>query len=482
VKPRYWLAAVVACGVLSTSGQARPLQLPPLLGDTGCRWGAAACNPAVRGLEAQFPTLRDHGDLLGFRMDGAADVDMDHHWQGIQRLMPGAGRYAVVSRSGRGISFVVVRLGSRGADGERLRSNRIGPRSSAVAPPAADGIVAWRASDTGFDHSGGVQTVGRYLAVGLEEGARSRVVFWNLSTPASPRRVGAVEHATGVKGAGTVSLARLRGGRYLLIVGGTDAQILDFYVSRTSSLVPPRFDFATRWRAGQLRTRIPPDRTFGAYQSLSLVADTSGRLYLVGTNRSGSEGDFVDLFLLDNSGNTVAITKLAKRRVYCRDPAGVRQCDLRAAGGVHVTPSRRLLVYATEHANNGPLDTVKAVELRTVPHRDTCSAVGQAWVELYDDSGFDGDRSVMLDYADRALRPTTNYDDVEGFEDKTSAAWWCLPRGWRHRLYADKSPCGGRTVDLVGTGVPQSDPNLDDSSGPVRGFGDEVSCSAWIAP
>jgi hypothetical protein len=201
----------------------------------------------------------------------------------------------------------------------------------------------------------------------------------------------------------------------------------------------------------------------------------------VGTNRSG-DADFVDLFLLENSGSTVAITKLAKRRLFCRDPLRVRQCDLIAGGGVYVTPSGRLLVYATEHDNDGPQGTVKAEEFRTVPHRDSCTAIGRAWVELFDDSGFDGDRGVMLDFADRGRRPTANYDLVEGFEDKASAAWWCLPRGWRHRLFADKSPCGGRTVDLVGTGVPESDPNLDDAGGPVRGFGDEVSCSAWIAP
>jgi hypothetical protein len=463
-----------------------PTQLPRLVGDRTCSWGSAACNPPVRNIVAQFGTLRDHGDLLGFHMNGSPDVDAGRHWQGVQRLMSGQGRYVVVSRSGRGVSFVVVRMASRDRGGQRFRANRIGVRSSLVAPPMGDQVVSHKASDRGFDHSGGMQAVGRYLAVGLEESHRSRVVFWDLSRPEHPRRVGRLEHTTGVSGAGTVSMARLRGGRYVLIVGGTDANILDFYVSRTGRLDQPRFGHATRWRESQLKTTLRDgDREFGDYQNLNLVTDTSGRLYLIGTHRSGNltlGADFADLFLLENLGNTVAITKVAKRHLYCGVPFAGQQCNFDAAGGVYVTPRRMLLLYGTEHANNGPQASVKAQEFRTVPHRAACDAIDQAWVELYDDSGFDGDRSIMIDYVDRDRRAYTNYDLVEGFEDKASAAWWCLPRGWRYRLYEHKSPCGGRVVDLVGSGTPDRDADFGDNREAVRDFGDAVSCSTWITP
>ena len=470
----------------SPTAAGAPTQLPRLIGDSTCRWGSAACNPPVRNLVAQFRTLRDHGDLLGFHMNGSPDVDASRHWQGIQRLMPGQGRYVAVSRSGRGVSFVVVRMASRDAGGARFRSNRIGVRSSLVAPPIGDQVVSKRASDGGFNHSGGMQAVGRYLAVGLEEGDRSRVVFWDLSRPEHPRRVGRLEHRTGVTGVGTVSMARLRRGRFLLIVGGTDANILDFYVSRAAGLDQPRFKLATRWRESQLRTTLPDgDREFGDYQNLSLVADTSGRLYLVGTHRSGElpvGADFADLFLLENSGNTVAITKVGKRHLYCGVPFAGQQCNFDAAGGVYVTPSRMLLLYGTEHANNGPQASVMTEEFRTVPHQAACGAIDQAWIELYDDSGFDGDRSIIIDYVDRDRRAYTNYDRVDGFEDKASAALWCLPRGWRYRLYRHKSPCGGRAVDLVGSGTPDLDSDFGDNRGAVRDFGDAVSCSSWITP
>jgi hypothetical protein len=137
-----------------------------------------------------------------------------------------------------------------------------------------------------------------------------------------------------VTGAGTVSIARLRGGRYLLIVGGTDANILDFYVSRRGAarLDPVSFVFAARWRESQLRTRLSGDREFGDYQNLSLITGGSGRLYLLGTHRSGDlfGADFADLFLLDNSGNTVAITKVGKRHLYCGVPFAGQQCNFDA--------------------------------------------------------------------------------------------------------------------------------------------------------
>ena len=462
--------------------------LPTLTGDTTCRWGATDCNPPVNGLLGQFRSLRDHGDVLGFNRGPAPSLTLKKHWQGIQRLMVSQGRFAAVSRSGADKSFVIVRMGSRDTSGERWRSNRLDANvnvmdaiASLRVPPPNDVVVSVIPSDAGFDHSGGLQAVGNYLAVGLEEGSRSRVNFWDVSVPTSPRRLGTLEHATGVTGAGTTSLAKLRGGRYLLIVGGTDANTLDFYTSRPGTTPGnPAFDFEATWRESQLRTRIPGDSEFGNYQNLALVSDTSGQLFLIGTHRDSVSGeDFADLFLVENDPSaSVRITKVAKRHLFCGVPFTGQQCNFDAAGGIYVTPTQRLLVYGTVHDSDST--GVDFEEFRPVPHRTSCSRIEDAWVELYDDSGFDGDRSLMIDYVDRARRAYVRYDRVEDFEDRTSAGAWCLPRGSRYRLYEDKRPCGGDTVDLVGTGVPQSDGNFDDRSGLVRRFGDEVSCSKWI--
>ena len=475
-------AALVACALGLVMGPSPAAAQSGFAADPSCRWGARDCNPPARNLLSEFRRLRDHGDLLGFRMGPAPDVSMNKHWQGVQRLTPQQGRYLAVSRSGRNVSFVVVAMSSRDGSGERFRSNRIAASSAQRRPPAGDRVVRVVRSDPGFDHSGGIQSVGQFLAVGLEEGSRSRVAFWDLADPRNPRRVGTLAHATGVKGAGTVSIARLLGGRYLLIVGGENANTLDFYLSRAGTgLSNPRFDHVATWKERQL---VGGDSEFGNYQNLGLVADAGGTLYLIGTHRNAAGGrgkDFADLFRLERTPRSPRIRKLASRHLYCGFPGGA-QCNLDAAGGLYVTPSGGLLLYGTEHDNDGPLGSVKAEEFRPAPHRSSCTSINDAWVELYDDTGFDGDRSVMIDYVDRGLRNYGNYDRVEGFEDKASAARWCLPAGSRYRLYQHKGGCRGRAVDLIGSGTPASDRRFGDRSGIVRRFNDEVSCSRWIVP
>lgn len=493
MRSRRTLAAVAGALALApaAAAEAQSPSLAPLSGDTQCRYGLAHCTRHVPGLVDQFRSLRDHGDPLGFHLGRAPDVSLFKHWQGIQRLQGAGGRHMVVSRSGAGTAFAVVSMSSRPGGGERLRSNRLGSRAAVIAPPERDVAITTRPSPAGMDHAGGIQTAGDYLAMGVEGGAGSEVQIWNFADPTRPALRHTIPHVTGTKGAGTASIARLADRRYLLIVGGTNANTLDFYVSAPASTPATRdWTHVATWNESQLRSAIPGDREFGNYQSLNLLTDETGRLHLVGTHKDSVRNtDWADLFTLTTSGaNTPVITKIAKRHLYCGIPSvvvgprthGGRQCDLDAAGGVHVSPSGRLLLYGTEHDNDGPGGTVKAMEFRGAPHRTSCDSIQDAWVELYDDRGFDGDRGVMIDYADRAQRDYENYDRVEGFEDKASAGMWCLPRGWRYRLYEDKNRCGGDTVDLVGTGRPQRDADFDDRSGAVRRFGDEVSCSRFV--
>lgn len=466
------MGLVLAAGLVVV--QPAPAQTP--FAGADCAWGATDCTTSLPGVEKQFRSLRDHGDLLGFRMGDAPDVRLVKHWQGIQRLAFGDGRYLAVSRSGKRVSFVIVRMRTRDDRGERFRSNRIGAYSPAVAPRASDRVVTVVRSDAGFDHSGGLQAAGHFLAVGLEEGDRSRVAFWDVSDPLNPKRTGTLEHDTGIKGAGTVSLAKLADGRHLLIVGGANADNLDFYVSHPErTLADPTFTHTATWNQDDV---VGGDRDFGSYQNLSLVS-SGGGLFLIGTHRNGASNDFADLFALERSLERPRIRKLASKHLSCGP--GPNACNLDAAGGAYVTKLRRLVLYATEHDNDGPRGTVKAAEFRTAPHRAGCASIDDAWVELYDDSGL-GDRHVMIDYVDRARRNYENYDRVEGFEDKASAARWCLPIGASFRMFEDKNGCGGSKRTLVGEGAPRSDRRFGDSSGAVRDFNDDVSCSRWIVP
>jgi len=469
----------------------QPLTATSLRAYGQCPWGSADCNPCVTDVVGAFNKLSHHGDILGFQMNGAPDVTVTKHWQGVQRLMPGSGRYLAVSRSGQGVSFVVVQMVSRNATGARWRSNRKSwsYRVEHTAPPSTDKIVY---EDAGYDHTGGLQALGNVLAAPLEASGMSKIIFYDMATPSAPVRLYELNHSivngtSGIGAAATASLTKLSDGRFLFIVARLDTTILDFYVSTTTSLTSPGFTFFATWNKSSGVGSTIGDYVFGKYQNISLVNQCDGNLFFVGTHNNGDIAwqDWADLFRLELDGTThaVAVTKVGKKHMYC-DFNGTNHCNLDAAAGIYIGPDRSLTLYATEHDNDGPAVTggplggstgsVKLEELRPNPHATTCASISDAWVELFEHDTFNG-RSLMIDYVDRTLENESNYDSFEGFEDKTSSAKWCIPAGWRYRLWENKNPCSGSYRDLLGNGAVQTNSDFKSIS-----FGDKVSCSQWL--
>ncbi len=505
VAPLFFALALVGSLGGPMAGRAHAADAPPLSAFAPCAWGSDDCNVCVADPVAAIQSLRDHGDILGFHMNSAPDVTASKHWQGVQRLMGGGGRYLAVSRSlpseSTDVSFVVVEMASRDATGLRFRSNRLAPGRSFVVtpPPLADGIIAVVPHEPGFTHAGGMQALGNLLAVPFEDGGTSKVVFWDVANPPNPVRLSnEVPHAVagGISSeAGTATFAKLGDGRFLLVIGRASANTLDFYVSATQDPRTTTYERFDTWNESELESEIcgafgctcgapGTDCDFGGYQNVNAVNGCDGTLYLVGTHADlggGLGADFADLYRVENgAGNDVRITKVAKRHLFC-SYRGDTFCEGDAAGGVYVDPNGRLLTYLTEHDNDGPLDavpacsgpacSVKLEEFRPIPH-GTCTRIQDAWVELFDNENF-GDRGLMIDFVDRALEDYTNYDRVDGFEDKTTSVVWCLPPGATYRLWENKNSCGGDHRDLVGTGALASIANLG-------GFGDETSCSEWL--
>jgi hypothetical protein len=474
------LGIVLAGGASGSAGAA-----PTLVGDTSCAWGSPDCNACVNDVQSALSNLRDHGDILGFHMGGLADdlyttPPPGSHWQGVQRLTTAGGQYLAVSRSGSAtdVIFVVVEMGSRTTSGQRFRSNRLSPSTffHDTAPPSSDRIVYTQSNVFGFDHAGGMQAVGHVLAVPVENGTVSRVLFYDMANPVSPVLLYTLDHTSvpspsSAGHAGAVGLTRLADGHYLLVIAGDEAGSLDFYVSTTTSLLDP----ATAFNRFSTQTGFSAD-----YQNVDLVTQCDGRIFLVGTHNDSDipaiGNDWACLHELRNgAGSVVSVTSFGCKHLYCGYPktgsiGSVRHCNFDAAGGSYVDPAGNLLLYGVEHDNDGPLGSVKFEEFR--PSRpSSCPTIEDAWVELYDDSNF-GDRGLMIDYVDRLLENYDNYDQAEGFEDKTSAAKWCVPPGWRYRLYQNKNSCGGSFRDLVGS---SEENNFNDIS-----FGDKVSCSRWL--
>ena len=396
---RVWIFCAVA--VIPSSAASQSI----LKGYTTCPWGSRDCSPCVSDVADAIRGLRRHATPLGFYLENlprsqfrVPDPTVTQHWQGIQRLSGRFNSYLVVTLSrneaGRA-GFAVVKMASRTNYGERYRSNRLlrDVDLENTGPPSKDGVVHYQLTDTRFPHPGGIQLVGDWLVVPLEgsNGPNAKIVFYDLALPFSPREapfeVDITNPASNRDYAGTASIAKLSDGRYLLIRGGNNARPLTLYMSAGTTLDnDPAFQFIGEWVPPFLNPPIWP-----AFQNLNIVTECgSGDLFLIGTHNNSPIGaleDWVFAYRLrimhsDDAATptTIVVEHEESRHLYCsygpRTTVGPveffggigDQCNFDAAAGVYVSSAGELLLYGTEHDNDGPFGSVKAAEFRNQYH------------------------------------------------------------------------------------------------------------------
>ncbi len=437
--------------------------------NVGARYGWSSgtdvCESCVNDVVGTFRKVRTHGDKLGYKTGSlfpSGYTGLAKHFQGIQRLRNG--KFMAVTGSHDRVSHLfIVEMGSRPSRG-KYRSNRL----SSNTPPSNDVVVAVEEIDSHLKHAGGLQVTGDYLAIGVEEGQESKVFFYDVSNPRNPVKLPYVIDRPNVS-AGATAIVQQSDGRFLVLVGGYNSNDLDFYRStRTSLATDPGFTFVGDWNENSLTGM---DREFGNYQNINLVRQCDGQLYFVGLHKNSyvAGQDWIDLFRLNISASgSVSIRKMANRHLYCRDT-----CNFDAGAGIFFDSATSMIVYGIEHKRAS--GRVRFNEFRSIPTSSDLpvTSISGSWAELYDDSNF-GDRSIVADYVDRNVRNYNNYDDVEGFEDKASAAKWMIAPGWQYLLFEDKNRKGDM-FKLVGSdGRLRSISRLGD-----HGWNDKVSSSMW---
>ena len=317
-------------------------------GDSNTTLTPSAVVPALERLKD--PGVE--GKIVGKSIPRRRPLHLKNHIQGVAIR----GSYAMVTTSVRD-GFIVTATG----DGREF-------------------AYETRRAVNGFDHPGGIQTIGDWLVVGVEDRGRSEIRFYRYR-----ERLKLVKHLTIVRDkllgqAGSVGIANYKsseGERYLL-AACPDPRRVHFY--RTQPGVPlsdPSCSFEAkpflRWSAQRVpvkdRTDWKPDKSWGSYvNNMSLLADTSGQLYFLGLYRKGLTRHYADLFAvdLDSTGTPrTVITKLSRVRVQCANGTGFRwgasalvvsRTKLRlfaCEGRVQTGPKRiRLNIF---HGKNDPL-------------------------------------------------------------------------------------------------------------------------------
>jgi len=462
-------------------------------------------------------------------------------------------------------SLLVVRMGSREKTGERLRSNRISPGETANSKPDSrdttvtvltfDGKDEW----PNFGHPGGMQAVGDVLVIPLEtpygpEPPTNLILFVDVSDPENPSLLSSFDPGESEEfSAGLVAVAPEPRGRHLMLVAGLankEVRIFRSSLDKTGATVPLSsasldwehvdtffadedgpdtgqqicFDPSTSqptscWPVGS-----------GAHQSLNFVREgnENGQLYLIGARNTGfgplpgAGSDRIDLYRVEWEAGEFKLRWEDTKQVEtfpsseAADPFDIfayEVANFAAASGTYVSPTGELILYATEHDNDGPSvdgkQTVKAGEWRHVdmvrrgsptlgptiefggPHvveegaTTLLSAVGsqpvtQAWLQLWADPDYD-DRYVVIDYPDRFKDTFGDFKDLDdallgrGFSDQASSLRYFAPNGCTIRVndddFEDGNFPGSQTRTLPGVGIPVPFDDLNDVS-PDTGGGD----------
>jgi hypothetical protein len=462
--------------------------------------------PDVRG---QFAALSQRAEALGLCIGDSPDPTQSHHYQGITRSRGPGTPYFFVTRadSGHPGNLLVIKMGSRPTHGERLRSNRMwrGIDTDDTAPDNRDTVVKWFSFNGAngwphYDHAGAMQLVGDVLAIGLEGplGSETRediVVFLDVSNPESPKILGELSLAPHGDAASLAALTKTAYSTYVLIVTGRNNDYLWVFESTSTDFSDPGFawNFLDEWSESQDETYLgaswPSDLCAWndwdcnhPHQTLNFVREGSlaGDLYIIGIrNKSGGgpfdDDDYFDLYRAEwcNNNRTQCQTEpgaglqftlrhIQTRHISAKSTSdGEDLVNFAASGGVYISPTGEIIIYGTEHDNDGPKDdngrgTIRAGEWRhhnmvrpdsptylptalpggpyEVPEGGTVMLEGsgepaatKSWIELFEHSDWEG-RSIVIDFDDWDMENFDDFSDHDsGFSNEASSWRWFAP-------------------------------------------------------
>ncbi len=324
-------------------------------------------NGTLWSVPSAFAAVPTSGVRMGVR-PGAFSMtalsNSTNHFQGVARLAQGA--YLALTGS-KASDLFLIDLASRSDSATgRWGTNRPG----GAAPPAGDAAVARldvgaAAGYPSYDHAGGLQAIGGYVAIGLEplgatsSSPSSAVALVQVTNPSAPQLVSTIDRG-GEGTAGAVGITRLLDGTWLMAVGEYDSAKIDFYQGVGGSLATAGWTLVDRWQrsvSGSFCSGPGQDSNWGAYQNLNLFTQSDGKVYLVGMHRDSGGDDYADLYELSflpevlpcslgstQSGWDVRATKLANKHVTCTD-----YCDFDGGAGMYLdSAAQGLVLYGVE--------------------------------------------------------------------------------------------------------------------------------------
>lgn len=268
-------------------------------------------NPIMNDVLAAFSVVPDI-DPLEVSIDRSGVVlHQGGHFQGVQ-WFPDQSLLVITSDSTDVAYFVACEMTTDGQNGR------------ARAPVTMSNY---------FQHAGGCQSFGNVLVAGVEETSKeqtSEVQFWDftrfpmqlvqMTIPRSGRdRIvgrwpGFPEYPYT---AGAVGMSTLGRGA-LLAVASFNAVTVDFYTSEGDPFNGTAFHPPLTWWTDEADKTNWIDENWGAYQSINLITQADGQLFLTGLHRNSATEDWMDLYTINLEVDPpFVLTKVAKKHMYC---------------------------------------------------------------------------------------------------------------------------------------------------------------------
>jgi len=286
-------------------------------------------NIKIKDVLSAFEAHDEEATVMEFTMEGWS-IPSGGHLQGIQRTYTRRPCFIISGSSDHEAYFIVV---GKTVDGYEI----IQKKTISYDP---------------YRHAGGIQIIGDYLVVGVEDNSKknkSRVCFFHIRNPEKPMgdpiitipREGEEKLAT----AGAVAIVK-RPADHLLMVGSWDSDTLDFYKSNGIALGKPgcEFTFWQTWNKDDACRDDWSDHAWGNYQNLNLISDRNDCLFLIGYYCDEKQGDYADLYSLDLSNPVPEmIRKESRKHLKC-----IRGASFQYGGGIYINNERSLISYACE--------------------------------------------------------------------------------------------------------------------------------------
>lgn len=310
--------------------------------------------PVMDDVQAAFTAMGSTGKAISVSEGNNWPNEYDsytppytNHIEGMQRFRPTLGQSTYMAFSGPGDTyshlFIAELSGTPAA---------AGPIVTGGSTPQGS-IIKTLDVESGWNHAGGFQISGDILAVGLEKGCEAmyrlipgmcakdaRVDFYNVSDPSNPVKLSVYIDRSGTT-AGAVGVVKQASGAWLVIAGDDDNNDLTMYVQQSDG----SFKSAATWSKSEMLTAPGVSGSYKSYQSMNLITDPAGTIWMVATTRSPQlvGHDYFDLFKVQPSGGGRAqITMMDSKSVT--STGGV---DFSAGAGIYVDSSTNLIGYGS---------------------------------------------------------------------------------------------------------------------------------------